>query len=565
MNDVEVYLGHVTASAAAAKAADLGECPVGWPDQGLGPWLPGKWLTQEFAHQQADLIEACATSCVNHLPGRLAPWCPLAKAGAVLALAGLHMLAAGHVIPPRSENLLLTLFNMPSFQFSNPTKVTVKTRPPKNRSAWTNEHNAPTYQGFLLFVGGAADELEKLHGFRPGGYYPLHLQDELHNGQYRIIHKLGHGGLATVWLCEDRHAEIPTYVAIKIHVAREEADQNADLLLATTLKEKCLDTAAAVGRNFCLPQEHFVSQSPNGQHLCFVLPVLGPTVRHVREVFGSGESSSKTIQDISRQVVEALGMLHRNGICHGDFRPSNILLGLKSLDGLSVNEVFECLEEPETINIHVRNDNHLPPKIPHAPKYLVFPVEYRYVDFECIFPEAHIIDFGQAFYTSNPPSSYGIPVNYAAPEVFFDKRGTLAMDMWSLGCTLYEMRVGQRLFDVFQLVGIHKQNYVDEIASLLGEPPEPWVEFFEPDDEDDTDTSPAHPYTQEKRTHLIHDKLVSCHDCTKRDCDHPQFQHISEPEAAALADLLEKLLRYRAEERLTVQQVLGHPWFNTSY
>jgi serine/threonine-protein kinase SRPK3 len=44
---------------------------------------------------------------------------------------------------------------------------------------------------------------EPLHRYTAGGYYPVHLGDVLKNGRYKIIHKLGWGGYATVWAARD--------------------------------------------------------------------------------------------------------------------------------------------------------------------------------------------------------------------------------------------------------------------------------------------------------------------------------------------------------------------------
>lgn len=54
-------------------------------------------------------------------------------------------------------------------------------------------------------VGAATCELdaEPLHRYRAGGYHPLHLGDRLKSGRYEVLHKLGWGGYATVWLGKD--------------------------------------------------------------------------------------------------------------------------------------------------------------------------------------------------------------------------------------------------------------------------------------------------------------------------------------------------------------------------
>ncbi len=44
---------------------------------------------------------------------------------------------------------------------------------------------------------------EGIELYCPGGYHPTHLNDLLKDGQYQILHKLGFGSFATVWLARD--------------------------------------------------------------------------------------------------------------------------------------------------------------------------------------------------------------------------------------------------------------------------------------------------------------------------------------------------------------------------
>ena len=68
-----------------------------------------------------------------------------------------------------------------------------------------------------LMVTGSPFGLEKAYDYDVGGHHPVHVGDTLH-GQYRVIHKLGNGGYANVWLCRDTSAEA-SYVAVKIIMA----------------------------------------------------------------------------------------------------------------------------------------------------------------------------------------------------------------------------------------------------------------------------------------------------------------------------------------------------------
>ena len=46
-------------------------------------------------------------------------------------------------------------------------------------------------------------DAEPLERYRKGGYHPTHLGDRFKDGRYRILHKLGWGAYATVWLARD--------------------------------------------------------------------------------------------------------------------------------------------------------------------------------------------------------------------------------------------------------------------------------------------------------------------------------------------------------------------------
>ncbi|KAJ8584648.1 hypothetical protein M405DRAFT_845044 [Rhizopogon salebrosus TDB-379] len=58
----------------------------------------------------------------------------------------------------------------------------------------------------LYFWGDDPDYAERMGDYKMGGYHPVHLGDKFpspDNPRYRVLHKLGSGAFATVWLAKD--------------------------------------------------------------------------------------------------------------------------------------------------------------------------------------------------------------------------------------------------------------------------------------------------------------------------------------------------------------------------
>ena len=89
-----------------------------------------------------------------------------------------------------------------------------------------------------------------------------------------------------------------------------------------------------------------------------------------------------------------------------------------------------------------------------APQYLVYPISWGDVTLDNVRGDfitgtACIIDFGESFDVSDPPLDLGIPQIYCSPEYALDKNIGFGCDIWALGCRLFDIRKGRRLFDTF--------------------------------------------------------------------------------------------------------------------
>ena len=99
-------------------------------------------------------------------------------------------------------------------------------------------------------------------------------------GNYHVIHKLGHGWFANVWLCRDTREQPPVwYVALKILMADVSVEECSELRAMQLGACRDAESAKSKGAQYiCLPLDKFDIDGPNGTHFCFVHSVLGPRV-----------------------------------------------------------------------------------------------------------------------------------------------------------------------------------------------------------------------------------------------------------------------------------------------
>jgi hypothetical protein len=175
------------------------------------------------------------------------------------------------------------------------------------------DHAPATSHG--IYLVGTQDGVESLEDYQVGGYHPIHLGDCLDEGRYRVIHKLGHGGFSTVWLCRDSQED--KYVAVKIHTGDISVDKLPDLRLMH------LDMSPPGSQYINIPKHHFSLEGPNGTHQCLVLTLLGPRVSP--NTWIEMDNPGPSLRKFCQQTACALNFLHQNGICHGGIYSYNPL------------------------------------------------------------------------------------------------------------------------------------------------------------------------------------------------------------------------------------------------
>lgn len=211
---------------------------------------------------------------------------------------------------------------------------------------------------------------------------------------------IGAGGMGEVYRA--RHKAIGRLAAVKVLKAERAHDASAlDLFLkeATTL-------GALSHRN--LVEVLDFGHLPNGQPYLTMAFVDGKTLHDVITDAIESTGSALTVVNaltVTEQVLNALGEAHKKGIVHRDLKPSNIML-LKEHSGETLVKVLDF--------------------------GLARPVE------GALLPWAGLSSTKQS-------SAAGTPA-YVSPEQVRNEELDGRADLYSLGCTLYEMLTGRAPF-----------------------------------------------------------------------------------------------------------------------
>ncbi|RMD41612.1 hypothetical protein DV735_g3524, partial [Chaetothyriales sp. CBS 134920] len=324
------------------------------------------------------------------------------------------------------------------------------------------------------------DECEDLEYYEPGGFHPVHLGD-VYDNRYRVVYKLFFGGFSTVWLARD--TLVNRWVALKIVIATESSTYNTrsviaghpGVVLPTPPARHITESESSLAGSsdlFITVDRQFWIDGPNGRHLCLVYPALGPDLSRLSRGIYS-RLKPDFARQLSLQAAQALVQLHSNGLCHGDFTASNILLRLTDeFDSYEEDDLLTLFRPPQTAPLQTYSGK--PPR-PHGPDYIVEALNFcsSSATVNVLSSKICVIDFDQSFTTTSPPQELpGIPAKYLAPEVAVGLSPSPASDVWALGCAIFRIRTGDDIF--FDYDTNCPADALREIAKAMGPLSEEW-------------------------------------------------------------------------------------------
>jgi eukaryotic-like serine/threonine-protein kinase len=135
------------------------------------------------------------------------------------------------------------------------------------------------------------------------------------DGRYRILRRIGSGGMADVYCAEDTH--LGRRVALKVLHRRFAQDQE----FVERFRREAKSAAS-------LSHPNVVGVFDRGEHEgTYYIAMEFLSGRTLKDIVGSeAPLSQEQVIDLGMQILHAAGFAHRHGVIHRDFKPHNVIL-----------------------------------------------------------------------------------------------------------------------------------------------------------------------------------------------------------------------------------------------
>lgn len=388
---------------------------------------------------------------------------------------------------------------------------------------------------------------------------------EFINNRYIVLHKLGYGICSTVWFCYDINTKKILALKIQFTDDIDIAEHEIDVLTKINkINSKYI--------NKLLDKFTFIHESK--KHLCMVFELCAGSLGDLSKsgIYYNGYPFDFVL-NVTYQTLLALNDLHNKlNIIHVDIKPENILLMGLNNNHTKIIKIIEkynlakklkknknnrkkiiknLLNQLEDINYNSDYDSDTSDDVSTIDTEI--DVTAKIIDEKYIHnPNIRVTDFGNSCSINDEDKEDLQTRYYRAPEVILGYDYTEKIDVWSLGCTIFELLTGEILFNPDKS---NKQSrdrhHMCDILTLCN------------NNSNDMIINAPKRFVFFKHDNKLKGNIISSYKPFKEYMN-TKFEKckVKQNKKLLLLDLLQNMLSFNPNSRYSVKQCLSHNVFN---
>jgi len=270
--------------------------------------------------------------------------------------------------------------------------------------------------------------------------------------RYIILNRLGSGSYCTVWGLYD--IESKKMFALKIYNEEDTDDAMNETNVLNEIKK--LNVPNSV--NYL---ESFEYDYEGDTYIMQIIELCGYSLHYIMKIFRDDFKENNTmysnyINFIYKSfilILSSINILHKNNYAHTDIKPENILIDIPRLESDIILNKIKISHEKYIMLKKKGKLKTILPSLKNDCKTIMENINISEQDIKNYLSKFNygikVCDFGTCLVMPDNTIYKKHTSYYKSPKIILKYKLDYTYDLWSIGCTIYELITGEILFDPF--------------------------------------------------------------------------------------------------------------------